>query len=60
MWRVYRAANRPWPVLSPDPVIDYMIMEAVAIKAKQEEETSEQRKAREKFKSDFSSLDEYR
>lgn len=60
MWRVYRAANRPWPVLSADPVIDYMVMEAVAIKAKHEEDHAEQQKARKDFKSDFSSLDQYR
>jgi hypothetical protein len=60
MWRVYRAANRPWPVLSPDPVIDYMIMEAVAIKAKHEEDTAVEEQKREDFKKDFSSLEHLR
>jgi len=32
-----RAAGRPWPKLSDDPVIDYMIMEAVLIKVQQED-----------------------
>jgi hypothetical protein len=43
MWRVYNAAKRPWPVLHPDPVIDYLIMEAVAVKvAKEDEEAQKQ------------------
>lgn len=41
MWRVYRAAGRPWPVLSDDPVIDYMVMEAVAMKAQKEQRKAE-------------------
>ena len=32
MWRVYKAAGRPWPTLSADDVIDYMVMEAVALR----------------------------
>lgn len=32
MWRTYSKANRPWPVISDDPVMDYMVMEAVAAK----------------------------
>jgi hypothetical protein len=38
MWRVYRDAGREWPAFSDDPVIDYMVMEAVALKAKKEED----------------------
>lgn len=35
---MHKAANRPWPVLCPeDPVIDYMVMEAVALKAQRED-----------------------
>lgn len=39
MWRVCKAAGRPWPVLCPeDDVIDYMVMEAVALKIQKEDE----------------------
>lgn len=41
MWRVFRDAGRPWPVLCDDDVIDYMVMEAVALKAKKEEQAQE-------------------
>lgn len=37
MWRVYKAAGRPWPTLSHDDVTDYMVMEAVALRATHEE-----------------------
>ena len=37
LWRVCKAAGRPWPQISEDPVLDYQIMEAVAIKAQQED-----------------------
>lgn len=38
MWRVCKDAGRPWPVLCDDDVIDYMVMEAVAIKVRKAEE----------------------
>lgn len=38
MWRVCKEAGRPWPVLCDDDVIDYMVMEAVALKVRKEEE----------------------
>lgn len=38
MWRVCKAAGRPWPKLSDDDVIDYMVMEAVALKINREDE----------------------
>lgn len=39
MWRVYKEAGRPWPIVcAEDDVIDYMVMEAVAIKAAKREE----------------------
>lgn len=37
MWRVCREAGRPWPILSDDPVIDYMVMEAVCLKVREQE-----------------------
>lgn len=56
MWRVNKAAGRPWPVLIPDDdVLDYMVMEAVAIKVQREDskaqaahERKQQQKAEEK------------
>jgi hypothetical protein len=36
MWRTLSEANRPWPVLCDDDVIDYMVMEAVAMKVADE------------------------
>jgi hypothetical protein len=47
MWRVCKEAGRPWPSLSDDDVIDYMVMEAVALKANKEEQ-DEQKKAERK------------
>jgi hypothetical protein len=32
MWRALHAAGRPWPKLDEDEVVDYMILEAVALK----------------------------
>jgi hypothetical protein len=57
MWRVCRSAGRPWPVVCPeDDVIDYMIMEAVALKARKQDEQDRKeadKKAEiEKFKKD--------
>lgn len=43
MWRVCKEAGRPWPVLSDDDVVDYMVMEAVALKANKDEAEAEQR-----------------
>lgn len=37
MWRVCKEAGRPWPKLSDDDVIDYMVMEAVALRVAKEE-----------------------
>ncbi len=37
MWRVCKEAGRPWPVISDDTVLDYMVMEAVALKFAEEE-----------------------
>jgi len=37
-WRVYKSANRPFPQVSEDDVIDYMIMETLVIKDVKEQE----------------------
>lgn len=49
-----RAAGRPFPTLSDDPVIDYLVMEAVALKVTKEdaeaEKEAEKRSKHEQFK----------
>lgn len=37
LWRTCKAANRPFPQLVEDDVLDYLITEAVAIKASRED-----------------------
>lgn len=60
MWRTLRSAGRPWPVLSDDPVVDYQIMEAVALKVAQEDEKlreeAEKAAEKKKWKEDKSDL----
>lgn len=56
LWRVHKEAGRPWPVIcEDDPVIDYMVMEAVYIKARNEDEQArkdaERKQAIDEFKS---------
>lgn len=50
MWRVYKEAGRPWPTISEDPVLDYMVMEAVALKVRKEDREAEKERRREDFK----------
>lgn len=51
MWRVYKKANRPWPVICPDDdVLDYMIMEAVALKEDKEEAEAAKRAEADRWK----------
>lgn len=39
MWRTHKEAGRPWPTIVPDDdFLDYMVMEAVAIRVAQENE----------------------
>lgn len=60
MWRASLAGRRPWPKLSDDDVIDFMIMEAVALKIQKEDREAEQVREKKSFKKDFSSLDHLR
>lgn len=60
MWRVCRAANRPWPVLSEDPVIDYMVMEAVFLKVQAEDRQAEKDRKIAEWKQDTTKLDQFR
>lgn len=60
LWQVYKEAGRPWPQLDDDDVIDFMIMESVAVAAargKQEEEKAVERK---NWRKDKAGLDHLR
>lgn len=59
MWRVCKEANRPWPTLCDDAVIDYMVMEAVAIKAQREDEAARKEAERKEFKKNRAHLQEH-
>lgn len=51
MWRVCKEAGRPWPIVCPeDDVIDYMVMEAVAIRVRKADEKAEKAAERERWK----------
>lgn len=51
MWRVCKAAGRSWPVIVPDDdVLDYMVMEAVAVKAAREDKQDEKQREIERWK----------
>lgn len=61
LWRVHKEAGRPWPVICPeDDVIDYMVMEAVAIRVSKEEAKAEKARKMKEWQSDKSSLDQFR
>lgn len=51
MWRVCKEAGRPWPVIcEDDPVLDYMVMEAVALKVRKQDKEAEKEHERAEFK----------
>ena len=50
MWRVYKEAGRPWPVLSQDPAIDYMVMEADFLRVQEEERQAQKDAERKEWK----------
>ena len=52
MWRVHKEAGRPWPQISDDPILDYMIMEAVALKVREEDMEEEKKRKRDEWKTD--------
>lgn len=59
LWRVYKASGRPWPVVCDDDVIDYMVMEAVAVKAGKEDEKEREKQKRESWKENKDHLKQY-
>lgn len=58
LWRVCKAAGRPWPQISEDPVIDYMIMEAVALRVQMEDSDALEEQKRKDWMKDRSHLKE--
>ncbi len=43
VWRASKAAGRPFPRISDDDVIDFMVMEAVGLKVAQEDADARER-----------------
>lgn len=60
LWTVCKEAGRGWPELDTDDVIDFMVMEAVAVKVAKEREKAEQNKKADEFKHDKAGLDRLR
>lgn len=56
LWRTCKEAGRPWPVLDDDDVIDYMIMEAVAVKSTKVEQEAQKREEQKAWKKDDEGL----
>ena len=49
-WRVNRAAGRPIPRLDDDDVIDFMVLEAIALKVRHEEAEAEKEQEKKEWK----------
>lgn len=60
IWQVNKAAGRPLPTFSDDDVIDYMVMEAIALKVAKKEKEEAKKREIEDWKKDKSSLNEHR
>lgn len=62
VWRATKAANRPWPVLCEDDVVDFQVMEAVYLKVTMEDiknrEKAEKEQKKKDWKKDISALRE--
>ncbi len=56
LWRVSKEAGRPVPRFSEDDVIDYMVLEAVALKVWKQEEEASKKKEKSDWKNDKESL----
>jgi hypothetical protein len=52
MWRALHAAGRPWPKLDEDEVVDYMILEAVALKVGRADEEARKQAEIEQWQKD--------
>lgn len=51
-----KEAGRPWPTLSSDDVVDYQIMESVALKVAKEDADAQKKREREEWKKDTEGL----
>lgn len=60
MFRVFKEAGRPMPRFSDDDVIDYMVLEAVVIKSRAEEEKAAKKAKRKEWQKDTSGLEHLR
>ncbi len=58
MWRVSKEAGRPFPRVSDDDVIDFMVTEAVAVKIATLAEVEQDNKKRKDWRSDRQTLKE--
>lgn len=59
-WHAFKEAGRPWPQLDEDDVIDFMIMEAVAVAASKQTQEQEKSSERKSWKQDREGLDRLR
>lgn len=57
LWRVSKESGRPFPRLSEDDVIDFMITEAVALRVDREDQKAIKKQERDQWKKDTSGLD---
>ncbi len=60
LWRVCKEAGRPFPQLDDDDVIDFMVMEAVALKVDKEDAKAQKKAEVKDWKKDKAGLDELR
>lgn len=60
VWRTYKEAGRPFPRLSQDDVIDYMIIEAMVSKNMQAESEAQERAEHQAWMKDQKGFDSLR
>lgn len=60
LWKVCKEAGRPFPVLDDDPVIDFQITEAVAIKVISDEDKARKQAEKRQWRRDKGGLDKLR
>lgn len=56
LWRICKEAGRPFPQLTDDDVLDFMVMEAVTIKVHAEDAAEQKKNERAAWKKDTSHL----
>lgn len=55
-WRVHKAARRPYPKVSDDEVVDYLVIEALALKAGKERQEAEEEAKKQAWKNQTDEL----